>query len=193
MKKIISVNCCLCVGVAVCIYILTARIFPCMQIQFSFLDIEGTNCFNSIMESLAVSYLSGVFVYYLTVILKNKINRNRQKWELYDTLKDHHKLEDITDERWDLFNEDSYKKLTSEQVSKLINEYDHILKVLHRYDNILTEDELDCLHDISQNLNFEAYCSNMRPIEIEKNVGQIKAINRCIIKLQNSFIKLIKQ
>lgn len=192
MKKIISVNCCLCVGVAVCIYILTARIFPCMQIQFSILDIEGTNCFNSIMESLAVSYLSGVFVYYLTVILTNKRNRRRQKWELYDTLKDQHKFEYITGDRWDLFNEDSYKKLTSEQVSKLINEYDHILKVLHRYDNVLIEEELDCLHDISQNLDFEVYNPYMQPIEIEKNVCQIQAINRCIVKLQNSFIKLIK-
>lgn len=192
MKKISYVNYWLLVGVVISIYILVAKLFPILQIPFSFLDIEGTTCFNSIMESLAISYLSGVFIYYLTVILKNRIRRRRQKWELYDVLKDHHKVEDITGEKWTLFGEKRYKELTPEQVSGLIEEYDRIIKVLHRYDNVLTEEELDCLHDISQNLDFEVYNHEMLPIEIEKNVGQIKAINQCIAKLQCSFEKLIK-
>ncbi len=192
MKKFISVHCVLWVGFVVSMYILATKIFPILQIPFSILDIEETKCFNSIMESLAISYLSGFFVYLLTVILTNKRNRKRNKWELYDILKDHHKLEDIIGERWTLFDEDHYKGLSSEQVSKLINEYDRLLKVLHRYDNVLTEEELDWLHDISRNLDFEVYNPYMQPIELEKNVGQIKEINKCIAKLQCNFTKLIK-
>lgn len=192
MKKFISVNCLLWVGVVVSMCILMTRIFPILQIPFSILDIEGTKCFNSIMESLAVSYLSGVFVYYLTVILTYRRNRRRKKWDLNAVFKDYQSLEKLTGERWELFNEDCYKELKEKEITKLFNGYEYILKNLHYYDNVLTEEELDWLHDISRNLDFEVYNPYMQPVEIEKNIGQIKEINNCIVKLQCSFTELIK-
>ena len=192
MKKISYVNRWLLVGVIVSVYILTTKIFPWLQIPFSVFDEEGTLLFNNVMEKIAISYLVSVLIYYITMIISNKNNRKRRRWELHDILKDHHTLEDITSERWNLFDEDRYKELTPEQVFKLKQEYEHILKELHKYDNDLTEEELDCLQDISRDLDFEVYTSEMQPIEIEKNVGQIREINKNIVKLQCSFTELIK-
>lgn len=192
MKKISYVNRWLLVGVIVSVYILTTRIFPWLQIPFSVFDEEGTLLFNNVMEKIAISYLVSVLIYYITMIIRNKNNRKRRRWELHDILKDYHTLEDITSERWNLFDEDRYKELTPEQVFKLKQEYEHILKELHKYDNVLTEEELDCLQDISRNLDFEVCTSEMQPIEIEKNVGQIREINKNIVKLQCGFSELIK-
>lgn len=193
MKKISYVNRWLLVGVIVSVYILTTRIFPWLQIPFSVFDEEGTLLFNNVMEKIAINYLVSVVIYYITMIIRNKNNRKRRRWELHDILKDYHTLEDITSERWNLFDEDRYKELTPEQVFKLKQEYEHILKELHKYDNVLTEEELDCLQDISRNLDFEVYyTSEMQPIEIEKNVGQIREINKNIVKLQCGFSELIK-
>lgn len=190
MKKY-NVNTALCAGSIICVYILSAMIFPEIQIPFSFLSANATQVFNRIIEALAISYLMGVFVYWLTVILKNINDRRRQKWELYDILKESNYLEKATGEKWTYFNEERYKELTSEKVDELYQQYSKVVNRLHLYDAILTEEELDYLSQISTNIDFESYNKFMDPKQIAFNIKKIKAICEAIEKIQRSIIKEI--
>lgn len=186
-------NYALCIGTIISAYILFAMVFPEMQIQFSLLSAEATQAFNRIIEALAISYLMGVFVYYLTVILKNKNDRSRRKWELNAIVKESNYLENIQGrDKWPLFNKESYKELTPDEVSKLNKQYYEFVQRLHLYDAILTEDELDNLSIISTNIDFEPYNEFMDSEQITFNVEKIKAICKAVEKIKNSIIKEIQ-
>ena len=187
-----NVKCALCVGSFISVYILSAMVFSEIQIPFSLLSANAMHEFNRIIEELAISYLMGVFVYYLTVILKNKNDRRRRKWELYDILKDSNCLENTTGEKWTIFDEESYKELTPEKVSELNKHYYEFVQKLHLYDVILTEEELDNISVISTNLAFEPYHEQMESKLISFNTKKIKAICKAVEKIQHSIINEIQ-
>ena len=157
-------------GTIISAYILSAMVFPEMRIHFSLLSADATDAFNRIIEALAISYLMGVFVYYLTVVLKNKNDRSRRKWELYDIVKESNYLENATGEEWPLFDEKSYKELTPGEVSRISKQYFGFVQRLHLYDAILTEDELDNHSIISTNVDFEPFDMCMDAKQITFNV-----------------------
>lgn len=73
------------VGGLISFYVIVSNVFPETQVPYSVWDEATTERFNSIITSLSVSYITGLLVYYLTVIYKNKKERIKRRWEL-DTL-----------------------------------------------------------------------------------------------------------
>lgn len=86
--------------VFISVYVLLAKVFEHLKIPYSFLSEKSTSELNEVLYSLAVSYLMGVFVYFVTVILFNMRERKNRKWEIYDlfqSFKQH--INDYLDEK----------------------------------------------------------------------------------------------
>lgn len=70
------------VGVLISFYIIVSNVFPEIRIPYSIWDEATTEIFNGIITSLSISYITGMLVYILTVVYKNKKERIKRRWEL---------------------------------------------------------------------------------------------------------------
>lgn len=98
----------------ICLYVLISAVFPIIRIPYSILDNEGTKKLNLVLENLAGSYLAGLLVYRLTVVLKHKIGRKRRFGEinaLFENMREATVLlEEQAGKRIDRFNLEDYKE-----------------------------------------------------------------------------------
>lgn len=182
-----------------CFYILSAQVFDCMKIPFSlFTDTETSNL-NNVLCSLAGSYLMGVFIYTLTVILKNKIERRKRIWEIYDLFK---KLEENTIYLDDKVGSDFAKNSSMEWFEQVynqeLNEYlikniSSTLEKVNLYRYMLSDTEINLLHTIQTNLCIDAFSSINTDNENKSNFKRLKQIYNSITLLNNGIIKEIKK
>lgn len=173
----------------VSLYILVSAVFPIIRIPFSILDSECTRNLNLVFENLAVGYLSGLFVYYLTVIQKNREERKRRIFEIYDVFTH---LRDVV---CDLENDgvigaySSYENFTNEVRQRFRNDLSERLKACLLYKDILREEELVKIYEIRKKYPIiEEYVNCMQPQEKTMQLNTIKEVCQLIDDLLNPII-----
>ena len=198
----VFINRCLLFLCIVSIYILLSSVFDCLRFPFSILSYDETKKMDTLLVNLASSYLTGYLVYYLTIIIKNKIERRKRKWELYDFFKTleeaNHFLEEEKGTRMDKnFTNDWYDWFINRYNARIHEKYLHIinqaLEKEYLYREILTESENDQLQIIKNNINFTFPDKFMKEEEIQLHFSCLKIISECIIKLNNRIRKKIQK
>lgn len=184
----------------ICIYILFSNFFEFLKLPCCFLEASKVDTFNEVIESLSVGFLTGVFVYYLTVILKNRLERKKRKWELYCFFQE---LNDIM-----VFLETNIgeKYETSLSPSWFENNYDSsidneihskVKKTFEKFDtlkHLLREEECDALYDINTNLiDLRSYEDIMTDMEVDLNCQRLRQICQSVSKLVRQNNKRIQK
>ena len=176
------------------LYILVSSVFPIIRIPFSILDNECTRNLNLVVENLAVGYLSGLFVYYLTVIQKNQEERKRRIFEIYNVFT---QLRDVV---CDLENDSvigapsSYKNFTNEVRQRFRNDLSERLNDCLLYKDILREEELVKIYEIMKMYPIiEAYSNCMQQPEMTRQLNTIKEVCQLIDDLLNPIIIELKK
>lgn len=194
MKKYFNKINILLVLAIVCIYILLANIFQNIRIPFRFLDIESTKAFNNCMNGLAISYLCGCFIYYLTIILKNKKERKRIFWEIHDLLEKYKQIPEIfekeeylrincipNDEIFSIYKKN--EQIINEQLSSL-------LEKSFLYKDLLLEKEIFQLCEIRRLMGGLSYKTDTMTDDDKKIcIGNVKDICSIIYDLVNNIEK----
>lgn len=130
------------------IYILVSSVWINIRIPYSLFDDKTTTQFNGCVEGLALNYLGGVIVFYLTVILKYKILRRKRKWELRDAIINLHNTLKVVEENF-LYHPlgiDDFKEGFTPEVSETFTRNaTEAIKRLLLYEDILTESEINNL------------------------------------------------
>lgn len=181
-------------GFLVSIYVLVASVFPIIMIPFSLLNEQGTSSFNSIANSLAVSYLMGLFVYHLTVKRKNDKERKKRKWELDKLLTDISRhFEPVEDEtgRIDKITGNSLKNLKKEIYETFIKNMTDSLDKAFLYKEIMNNAESDAFAEIRRLLGgIINPPSCMDDEEAKRNADALKKIQTELNKIRQSIDKL---
>lgn len=119
-------------GFSICFLVM---FFACEQLQ--------SNYIAKAFKELAIGYLSGVLVFYLTVVLRTKIARNRRFWELYDFYNELNTLAGIHfNERRSAIDENCFRETyTKEFKEKFESELTKMLRETIYFESIMTEEE----------------------------------------------------
>lgn len=178
-------------GCCLSIYIIIASLIPCLQFDAIFLSDETVRRLNDILQSLSVSYLMGVFVYYLTGPLRYKKERKKRIWELYDIYVSLQKVSDELVEtmadRQDLITIDIFRdRFRKENFDKFQRRSNSILEKLGLYRNILTEKEIEIIANVRKVTSIEEFNEYMETEEIEMNHQTLTTLFRNITKLYNN-------
>ncbi|MBR3467728.1 MAG: hypothetical protein IKO89_08540 [Bacteroidales bacterium] len=176
------------------LYILVSAVFPIIRIPFSILDNECTRNLNLVFENLAVGYLSGLFVYYLTVIQKNREERKRRIFEIRDVFTN---LRDVVCDleteqvigpfaNYEYFTDDVYY-MFREKLSKRLND-------CFLYKDILNRKELLKIYKIRDKYPIiEAYSNCMQQQERTMQLNTIKEVCQLIDELLNPILIELKK
>lgn len=178
-----------------CLYILVSQIFPSIRIQFSFWGENETSAFNSVMWTLAASFLSGIFVYYLTVKYKNKKERRRRKRELRAVLDEINRHVEHLESDLDRSKKQNVVMLKSLRPDTIyqtfLNEMSKTLDKAFLYKDILLEGEAETLAEIRQLLIQMMDSPNIKDEKDPNKYSQeIEKIKANIVILQKSIDSL---
>ena len=194
-----KVNCLLLYLSILSLYIIVAYIFDIFKIPYSLFNEIETTRFNVILSSIAGSYLMGVFIYSLTVVYKNKIERGKRKWEINDLFRELEKQNDILDEKigsdfgktasMEWFKQD----YNNEMNENLIHSISSTIEKINLYRDLLTEKEIDQLNSICTNLCIENITETSTPDDVKINFERLKQIYNSIKILNNSIVKYIQR
>lgn len=182
---------------AASIYILGATFCSGIRIPFSIYDTEEADAFNMVMCSLAASYIGGLIIYALTVVLKNCNERKRRKWELDDLLNEFDKCFDLIEEkidRIDMANCEMLKECKDNTYNDFLREFKTILEKASLYKDIMTEEENDIIAEVRRLLGGLINPPSMMDCdEANRCVQSLKDMRTNIDKLQLSFNKLFER
>ena len=183
------------IGCIISVIILLASIFNC-RIPFSLLNKTETESFNHIIEALAIGYLSGVCVFIMTVLFKNKINRRRFKWFVYDLFMKFSETKAYVEGElgvrtldFNLFKE----YYTIEVNEKFIELLEKALNEAKPFEDLLTDKESKIIADIRTNIALEAPTPDMRNETITLNYNRFLSICKGIDKLSNGIIRMVQK
>lgn len=195
-EKVFSINKILIYLCIASIYVLLSSTYEFMRIPSRLWD-NGKYSFNELIVGFASSLLTGCLVYFLTVVLKNSLERKRRKWEIYDYFHELDKaniyLEMSGGKRCDIIDFYWYKNYYGQYHDRYIGK---IRRVLYRrivLKDILTTTENNLLNEINTNISVEPYNEHMVKMEIEVNFNKLQRIVTNIIKLNNGIIKYVRK
>lgn len=175
------------------VYVLVAAIFSGLRIPFSILGEEATKNFNEVAEALAVGYLTGMFVYYLTVIRSSRNERDRRIFEvsdvfngLYDTVA---LLETEFGKRIELCDLTDYTLYTKNLHDDFISMLTCNIEKALLYKNILTRDEQNTIYEIRRIYKgIEPYSGFMDETEQKMQWNALKKVCELINESRNSVL-----
>lgn len=175
----------------VCIYILFSKIFPILKIPYSFLEPDTNELFNNIIEELSIGYLSGYFIYFMTVEYKYMLERKKRKYELYDLSQEFAKaFEDVENAtgRIEVMEIDTYKNIcTSELIGQLHIELTSLLNKAYLYKDILLQNEIDYLGSIRRLVGgLEGYNEFANEKEVKARLITLQDARKTVTLLEKS-------
>ena len=138
----------LCILAFMALYILTAELFPNIRIPYSLLGEEQTRTFNTIMNSLAIGYITGYVIYLMTVTLKYKYERHRRFWEIHDLFAKFEEIEEYYPQRIEQIPDDKILKTIKENGESITENLSSLLDRAFLYSNILSDKEVYLLCEI---------------------------------------------
>lgn len=144
------------VGVLISFYIIVSNVFPEIRIPYSIWDEATTVIFNGIITSLSISYITGMLVYILTVVYKNKKERIKRKGELDTLLKGLNRTLEPLEEAIDRFDKTDAKLLRESDDNTFNTFKDNLTKTLdgvHFCKDIMSEEEYERIADIRRALS----------------------------------------
>lgn len=169
-----------------------SSVFVCVRLPFSFLNEGETERMNNLLISLSSSFITGAFVYYLTVIFKNKNERKNRKWELHDLLKQLEVVNEYVEQDTGLkidkgltfeWFKQNYNILIHGLFMQVIND---VLEESNSYRYMLTDYENTQLDTIRRNICIFPPDKNMDNDEIKNNFERLKQVCQSIYELNNS-------
>lgn len=185
------------VGGLISFYVIVSNVFPETQVPYSVWDEATTERFNSIITSLSVSYITGLLVYYLTVIYKNKKERIKRRWEL-DTLVTEftRALELLENEigRIDNTSAETLRNCDEQNFNKFKGNLTKTLDSVHFCKDIMSEEEYERIADIqrAQSLLINSP-SMMGDDESERCLQALRDIRTDIDILQKSVYHMMRK
>lgn len=177
-----------------CFYVLISYVFPIIRIPFSLLDIDATKNFNELAVDLSVGYLSGIFIYYLTIIKAHKDERKHRLKEIYDLFTDMSDavfyLEKEFGKDADALDIVDYENYTDEIHNNFIKILDKYLDRTFSYKEIFNQEEKDAISEIMRMYKgIEPYNKYMDYKEKNARYKTLKEVCQIIIERRN-FITL---
>ncbi len=176
MKRIHStcINYALLVLAIISLYIILAiKLIPPIRIP-SCLSEANTSAVNAILLKLSLTYISACLFYYLTVVLKDHIRQEQQKWIVYDS------MNMINERLRSLLNylridKKSDNKSTTEELTSLgQDEFDTLQNDLREIHTLIRHEllsgiiwldcEIDCLSDIDNSCVFLLHLDDFRSL-----------------------------
>jgi len=184
------------IGIIASIYVILTNIFHDIRIPFSIWDEVKTETFNYIMTALSISYITGMLVYGLTVIYKNKKERIKRRGELENLVTLFNRaLEPLENEigRFD----NTYDETLKNSDDAVFNAFkDNLTKTLDRaylYKDIMSEEECDIISDIRSALSIMINPPSMMDGgEAKLCLQELQEIRTCIDEFQKSVYCLMK-
>ena len=182
-------------GILPCLWIVATQIIPSIRLPFSLMSENETSAFNTVVWTLAASYLAGIIVYYLTITHKNRKERRRRKWELRAVLIEiNHHVEQLES---DLYrsrkqNDVLLNSLRPDTIYQtFLNEMSKTIDKAFLYKDILIEGEAEALAEIRQLLIQMMDSPNIKDEKGPNKYSQeIEIIKANIVILQKSIDSL---
>ena len=144
------------VGILISVYIIASNVFPDIRISYSIWNETTTEIFNGVMTSLAVSYLTGMIVYGLTVVHKNNKERRKRRWELDALVTALNRVLEPLEEtigRFDRTDAKSLRKIKDDTFNTFIDNIVKTLDGVHFCKDIMNEEEYEKISDIRRALS----------------------------------------
>lgn len=191
MGKINPIRMVLCILAIISLYILMTELFPIIRTPYSLLSEEQTRTFNSIMNSLAIGYITGYVIYLMTVTLKYKYERHRRFWEIHDLFAKFEEIEEYYPQRIEQIPDDKILKTIKENGESITENLSSLLDRAFLYSNILSDKEVYLLCEIRRLMgNLPIKNEITTDQDDEEYVKKIKEIHYNIYELTNETERL---
>lgn len=144
------------VGVLISFYIIVSNVFPEIRIPYSIWDEATTEIFNGIITSLSISYITGMLVYILTVVYKNKKERIKRRWELDALVKGLNRSLELIENEIDRLDNTRAETLRASDDNAFNVFKEKLAKTLdgaHFCKDIMNEEEYEMISDIRRALS----------------------------------------
>lgn len=143
-------------GILISFYIIVSNVFSEIRIPYSIWDETTTGIFNGIITSLSISYITGMLVYILTVVYKNKKERIKRRWELDSLAKGLNRALELIENEIDRLDNTSAETLRDSDDNAFNAFKDNLTKTLdgvHFCKDIMNEKECEKISDIRRALS----------------------------------------
>lgn len=184
------------IGIIVSIYVISTNLFHDIRIPFSIWDEARTETFNYIITSLSISYITGMLVYGLTVVYKNKKERKKRRGELENLVTIFNRVLEPLENEIDRFDNTDEETLKNSDDAVFNTFRDNLTKTLDRaylYKDIMSEKECEKILDIRRALGILINPPSMMDgCEAERCLQALRDIRTDIDELQKSVYCLMK-